>query len=212
MRNEHSFNSFYDTVAKKSTECEFVKDPINPRKRKSPNYSTIHLADSTTSEVQDFHPTTSQDRYRVIYYNVLDNVVTSLKDWFNNSSFVVYENIESFLIKTIKCENTSDESQYRKRIYNDEKNITQFEIDADVLRVIFYEKKVDCFDTFLSEIGKLPREQRLFLPCTVHMCKLLLVNPVTTSTAERSFSNTKIKKWMHSKIMPLRFNALSILH
>ena len=31
-RSEHSFNSFYDTVAKKSTECEFIKDPISPRK------------------------------------------------------------------------------------------------------------------------------------------------------------------------------------
>ena len=49
MRKEHSFNSFYDTVAKKSTECKFIKDPINPRKRKSPNYSTMHLVDGTTS-------------------------------------------------------------------------------------------------------------------------------------------------------------------
>ena len=29
MRNEHSFNQFYDTVAKKSTECEVIQDPIN---------------------------------------------------------------------------------------------------------------------------------------------------------------------------------------
>ena len=27
MRYQHSFNSFYDTAAKKTTECEFVKDP-----------------------------------------------------------------------------------------------------------------------------------------------------------------------------------------
>ena len=31
-RSKHSFNSFYDTVAKKSTEREFIKDPISPRK------------------------------------------------------------------------------------------------------------------------------------------------------------------------------------
>ena len=56
MRNEHSFNSFYDTVAKKSTEYEFIKELINPRKRKSPSCSTKHLVDCTTSEAQDFHP------------------------------------------------------------------------------------------------------------------------------------------------------------
>ena len=70
-------------------------------------------------------------------------------------------------LKKIKGEDTSDESDYIKRIYNDEINITQFEIEADVLRVIFYKKKVDCFDSFLSEIPKLPRKQRLLFSCTV---------------------------------------------
>ena len=72
---------------------------------------------------------------------------------------------------------------------------------------------MDCFDSFLSEIRKLPKEQRLLLPCTIHMCKLLFVNPATTSAAERSFSTARrIKTCMRSKMIPLRFNALSILH
>ena len=78
----------------------------------------------------------SQD-CRVIYRNVLDTVVTSLKDRFNQSSFAVYENIESLLLKTIKAEDTSDKSEYIKRIYSDEINIAQFEIEAYVLRIIF---------------------------------------------------------------------------
>ena len=75
MRNKYSSNSFYDTVAKMSTECDFIKDPINTRKRKSKNYSTMQPVDGITSEVQDFHPTTCQDCYQVMYYNVLDTVV-----------------------------------------------------------------------------------------------------------------------------------------
>ena len=72
---------------------------------------------------------------------------------------------------------------------------------------------MDCFDSFLSKIRKLPREQRLLLPCTVHMCKVLLVNPATTSTAEQSFSTARrIKTRMRSKMIPVRFNTLSILH
>ena len=50
----------------------------------------MHLVDGIASEAQDFHPTTCQDRYRVMYYNVLDTVVTSLKDGFNQSRFAVY--------------------------------------------------------------------------------------------------------------------------
>ena len=74
-------------------------------------------------------------------YNVLDTVVTSLKDRFNQLSFVIHENIESLLLKTIMGEDTSNRSEDKKRIYNDKINITQFEIEADVLHVIFYEKK-----------------------------------------------------------------------
>ena len=163
----------------------------------------------TASEAQVFHPATCQDRYRIMYYNVLDTAVTLLNDRFNQSSFVVYKNIESLLLKRWHFL----ESEYIKRIYNDEINITQFKIEGDILRVVFYEKKVDCFDSFLSEIRKLPREQRLFLPCTVHMCKLLLVNQATTSTEDRSFSTERrIKTWTRSKMIPVRFNALSILY
>ena len=142
----------------------------------------MHFADGTTSEAQDFPSTAGQDCYQVLHYNVLDTVVTSFKDRFNQSSFAIYENIESLLFKIIKREDTSDKSEYIKRIYNDEINITQSEIEANVLRIIFYEKKVD---SFLSEIQKLPRRQSLLLTCIVHMCKLLLVNPATTSTDGR---------------------------
>ena len=104
------------------------------------------------------------------------------------------ENFIFYAVKTIKGGDTSDESEHIKPIYNDEMNIVQFEIEADVLRLIFYEKKVDCFDSFLSEIRKILREQCLLLPCTVHICQPLLVNPATTSTEEQSFSTAKRMK------------------
>ena len=61
MRNAHSFDLFHHTVAKKLTKCKFLKDPFNPRKSKSQNYSTVHLIDGITSEAQDSHPTTCQN-------------------------------------------------------------------------------------------------------------------------------------------------------
>ena len=41
MRNEHLLNSFSNSVAKKSTEYEFIRHPNDPRKRKPSTYSTI---------------------------------------------------------------------------------------------------------------------------------------------------------------------------
>ena len=87
-----------------------------------------------------------------------------------------------------------------------------FEIEADVLIVIFHGHKIDHFDDFLCTILKLKEERRLLIPSTIQMCKLLLVNPATTSTAERLFSTARrIKTWMRSKMIPARFNSLSIL-
>ena len=98
----------------------------------------MHLVDGSASKAQKFHRTTCQDRYQLLYDNGLDTVFASLKDQFNQSTFVVYENIESFLLKTIKSEYISAKSGYIKRIYKGEVNITQFEIMAYVIRVIFY--------------------------------------------------------------------------
>ena len=56
MINKHSFNSFYDTFVKKPAEGEFIKDPMNPRKKKLPNYSTMHLVDGTANEAHRFSP------------------------------------------------------------------------------------------------------------------------------------------------------------
>ena len=61
----------------------------------------MHVIDGTTSKAKSF-------------YNLLDAVVPSLKDRFNQSSFLVYENIESLLLKTLKSKDTTDESVYIK--------------------------------------------------------------------------------------------------
>ena len=45
------------------------------------------------------------------------------------------------------------------------------------------------FDSFFSEIRKLPKEQRLFVPSTFHMCKLLLVNPGKKNKNLEAFQN-----------------------
>ena len=143
---------------------------------------------------------------------MLVTIFTSLNNRFNQSSLIFRKISNPYYWKKSKVK-TLLMSQGIKGIYNDEINITQFEIEADVLRVIFYEKIVDCFDSFLSEIWKLSREQRLLLPCTVDIYKHLLVNPATTSAAEQSFSTVKrMKTWMRSKMIPVKFNALPILH
>ena len=55
--------------------------------------------------------------------------------------------------------------------------------------------------------------KKLLVPNIVTICKLLLVNPATSATAERSFSSGhNLKTWTRSTTKVKRFNALSILY
>ena len=46
-----------------------------------------------------------------------------------------------------------------KRLYNDVINMTQLEIESDVLHVMFHNEKPECFDDMTTQIKKLPHHQ-----------------------------------------------------
>ena len=57
------------------------------------------------------------------------------------------------------------------------------------------------------------KNEKLLVPNIVTICKLLLVNPATSATPERSFSSGhNIKTWKRSTTKAKRFNGLSILY
>ena len=53
----------------------------------------------------------------------------------------------------------------------------------------------------------------MMMPSIVNLLKLLLVNPATSATVERSFSLTRrLKTWMCSAMLPGCLNAIAILN
>ena len=56
-------------------------------------------------------------------------------------------------------------------------------------------------------------DTRLLLPNAMIVIQLLLINPATSATPERSFSVARrIKAWLRSSMTLSRFNALSFLN
>ena len=141
---------------------------------------------------------------------MLVTIFTSLNNRFNQSSLMFRKISNPYYWKKSNVK-TLLMSQGIKGIYNGEMNITQFEIEADVLRVIFYEKIVDCFDSFLSEIWKLPREQRLLLPCTVHIISTYSsIQPLHRQQSNRfplwkEWKLGSVPKWSQWKSMRCQF-------
>ena len=82
-----------------------------------------------------------------------------------------------------------------KTTYADDIDKTELQIESDVLPVMFYNEKSECFDDTIVQIKELPYRQLLLITTIIKICKLILVNPATT---KRSFSTaTSIKYWIH---------------
>ena len=75
----------------------FISEPTLSCKRCSLGYSIIyHISSSSSNEQSNaYHSNTPCDYCRVIYYEVLDFLITLLNERFDQLCFKVYENLES---------------------------------------------------------------------------------------------------------------------
>ena len=65
-------------------EFTFISELKLPRKRRAPDCSIInHFSSSSNNKRSNaYHPNTPQDCYKVIHYEALDSLITSLKEKF----------------------------------------------------------------------------------------------------------------------------------
>ena len=95
LRNEESFRLFYNKVVTFSKSYAFEKGPRLSRKRRVPPRFEIGSGENS-------YPETPEDHYRTIYYEVLDVIMSSIDERFNQPGFQVYANAESLLVKSLK--------------------------------------------------------------------------------------------------------------
>ena len=78
---------------------------------------------------------------------------------------------------------------YLKETHKGDVDYLQFEVECDVLRVMFNEGQPQHFKDVYTRLKEVDYSQLSLILNTITICKLLLVNPATTTAiAERSFS------------------------
>ena len=83
MRNKESFDRIYDGCVDQIKEF-----PVLKRKQKAPNYSILqHVEGYNSSETSSHHPESPRDHYRVLFYEAVDALVSSVQERFNQPSF-----------------------------------------------------------------------------------------------------------------------------
>ena len=164
----------------------------------------------TTSE--SYHTATVEDEFCQIYFDALDHITNAIKERFDQPSFKAYANLEELLVKGAINQTSEVDINQIKSLYSDEVDVSDLEVEFKVFKQMF-EDPPECLNDVVEMFKRRDKSEKLLVPNIVTICKLLLVNPATSATPERSFSSGRnIKTWKRSTMKAKRFNALSILY
>ena len=102
--------------------------------------------------------------------------------------------------------------QFMQDNYFDDVNVYSLRVELLAFKEICKDEQIDCFADVLCLL-KSKEVERALLSNVQIVVELLLINPATSATPERSFSLSRcLKTWQCSTMMQKRFNSLAILH
>ena len=127
----------------------------------------------------------------------------------------MFLNLESCLIKATAPTGNIDvpTRASRHEMYGDEIDMAALKVKANVFRVIMSNCSVGCFKDVYNKIKTCPESEKELIPNIMCIIKLLLINPATSCSPERSFSTARrLKSWLLSTMTIQRFNGLALLN
>ena len=113
-----------------------MNPPTLKRKRRAPSYSILQFVEGSYQSEEAHHPSSPKENYRTIHYEALDCLINSLKERFTQPSFVAYDMLESFLLKSLDGEDIENERKDIDTIHNGELNYHSFTDEINTLKVI----------------------------------------------------------------------------
>jgi hypothetical protein len=129
-------------------------------------------------------------------------------------SFQAYQNLETLLLKSLQGDDVKEYIQYLQENFTGDVSLIELSAQLPVFKILLHNGDgIVNFDDILKSVKALKPEQRCLMDSVVKICKLILVNPATTASAERSFSLAcHLLTWLRSKMGQKRFNNLALLH
>ena len=124
IRSEDSFSVFWKTIERKRQLCKavLIADPSLPRQRKVPKHLEIGSSAPEFANIVE-------DVYRKAYYEVIDFVVQSIKDRFDQNGYKMLSKLEELLCDSeCKLEDYSDVMQLYGEDFNQQRMASQLHI------------------------------------------------------------------------------------
>ena len=208
LRTEQKFQSFYESVLESSKDL--TDEPVLPRQRKTP---------SRYQEGTQTHRYSSpKDRYRHAFYEALEHAIGEIQRRFDQPDLHVVSEVEALILNAANGEEISDIPEAVCDYFKEKINLSDLKIQLCMLpnaiqtvqgtkikRVTTIRTVAETLNTstmvngMLKEVGKLVQAYYTF--------------PVTSATAERSFSCLRrIKTFLRSTMTHQRLNNLFLLY
>ena len=201
IRNEESWNLFWDAVVAKATKLG-ADDPKLPRRRNAPKTKMNDYFGYGEGEAT--HPETPQDMYRKPYYEALDLVITCIKDRFDQNDYKVYATLQDVLLKAAKKESFDAELDAGLSFYASDFDPSLLKTQLATFSADFPKITDLNFNDVHKYLQGLHSGMRTLLSQVFHLGKLILVCPATNATSERPFSALRrVKK------LPPKYNGTS---
>jgi len=206
IRNDTSFDLFYESVLSKKSDLD-VRDPELSQRKKIPS----RFSSGTTPH--EF--SSAKDVYRKYYFEAIDLLTGHVKERFNQPSFKIFMKLEALLLDSLVKEMSELEkdSMIIKEIYGDDVNLDKLLTQLELFKTLAKNSDLSTFSDILGLVKTLSGGEKSSISEVITVINLLNVNPASSSTGERSFSCARrVLTWQRSTMEQDRFNSLAILN
>ena len=158
-----------------------------------------------------------QEMFRPVYFNVLDLVHGAIKNRVSGKGFEIFKSVENVVVNGMQGQwNISeDEALLLKNLaahFMDDVNmvevVNELHIISNSASAKVVKNMIDCITLFRNFSDS---EKELF-PHLFKLCKLYLVLPCSTASAERTFSQVRrVKSYLRTSMKQERLNHLMVL-
>ena len=209
-RSDSAFNDFFQATSKEAEDL--TQPPTLPRQR--------HVPRRIDDGAQAHQFTTVEEYFHKQYFEVLDLLSGELDNRFQQPSFKFLEEMECLLIKSCNGQHVkpSEEfcSMYGKDLQMD-RLLSQLNMLPDLVRTVSDQqqygiKSVTSIRTIL-DLMNANSFSKTFLSEVDRLLRMYLTVPMTSATAERTFSTLRrLKSYLRSTMSQKRLNHVILLH
>ena len=214
QRKDSAYQLFYSSVVLKAKN--YTDDPVLPRYRRPPRCLDDGSAPHSFASPEDY--------YRTKYFEALDFVENEINRRFDQGSLALPDAIETFLIRcanTTSCDESCEVPDAIVKMYSKDIKISKLRQQAQMLPDLVATYKtsqglskfqVTKVRTISEMLLNVPSAKALFSEID-RLLRIYFTIPISTATAERSFSSLRrIKTFLRSTMTEARLNNVLLLH